>query len=280
MSNPPSISVPPEEGPKPSSSLVFSITCLLLLATFLFPAAPLEWLQGGLLGCFGLLMLARPPRVSLPGWMFWSGILFLLLSAAPFLPKAWFSIPEWRQSLETAGLDTGPHIASHHQQALWQWGQLAALIIIAIYLLGHRVTDHLQMRFAWLFSFAVTITAALSMALQATGTPWPFDEDPSFGFFPNRNHMATLLAMGTLTSLGCMFQAVRSKRYNWSALASLNCCVCIAALLAFCHSRAGLILLAISGLIWIICLGKRYFSKSAGLAALLLLRSQAACFLC
>ncbi len=256
-----------------SSRLVFFVLWLLILSALLFPAAPVLGLHGGLLGGLGVLMILLPPQARLPKWMFVVAGLFVALSAAAFLPKAWFAISAWRQGLDAAGLDTGNKVTAHAAQSWWQWVQLCGVVIGAIYILGHRVTDRVHLWFHCLFSSAVAVMAVLAIAAQSQGWEWPWDSDPSFGFFPNRNHTATVLAMGGLTALGGLFHSVRSKQHLLAGLASLNLCLCSGAAVAFSPSRAGILLLVLGGLVWLAGLGKRYFSKkligaSVGIAGL------------
>ena len=40
---------------------------------------------------------------------------------------------------------------------------------------------------------------------------WEWDPNSGFGFFANRNHMATIMVMGTLVGLGCLFVCSKKK---------------------------------------------------------------------
>ena len=250
----------PPESPR-SARLVFFVVWLLLLVSLLFPAAPVLGLHGGLLCVLGGLMIACPPAARLPKWIFIVGGLFLLFSAAAFLPKTWFTVSEWRQGLEATGLDTGNKVTAHPSQSWWQWAQLCGIVLAGIYVLGQRVSDRAHLQLAVMFPLAVGAMAVCAIAAQTLGWNWPWDEDPSFGFFPNRNHTATVLAMGSVTALGCLFQSVRSKHHGLAGLAALSACVCLGATLAFCPSRAGLLLTVVGILVWVAGLGKRYFSR-------------------
>jgi O-antigen ligase len=265
MSDHTTLTIDQPESPR-SSRLVFFVLWLLLMCSLLFPAAPVLGLHGGLVCVLGVLMLLNPPSARLPKWIFLVGGIFVLLSATAFLPKTWFTINEWRQGLESAGLDTGSKVTAHPSQSWWQWVQLCGIVLAGLYILGQRVSDRSHLLFAWMFSLAVAIMSVLAIAAQTLGWNWPWDEDPSFGFFPNRNHTATALAMGSVTALGCLFHSIRAKHHALASLAALNCCICLGATLAFCSSRAGLLLTVVGSVVWLAGLGKRYFSKKLVMA--------------
>ncbi len=267
------------EASRPSSNCVFFTAWALLLAGFLFPEAPQLNFPGIGLLVLSILMIVRPPEIGLPRWIYVLAGLFLALSAGAFLPKSWFTIPAWRQGLEAAGLATGSQVTAHPEQSWWQWWMLAAAVLSGLFLLGHRVTEKWHLRLAWMFSLAVAIMAGLAILAQVNGWQWPGDDDPSFGFYPNRNHTATVLALGVVTALGCLLQALRAKQYGLSGLSSLTLCVCLGAALGFCTSRSVLGLIGLGGVVWLGGLGKRYWSKKLAFTVLGLVALAGAMFL-
>ncbi|MDQ3314752.1 MAG: hypothetical protein M3505_09035, partial [Verrucomicrobiota bacterium] len=71
---------------------------LPLVACFLGGATQ-KWAEGFVVAALGLLLLARPPRLSLGPAL--NGILIALLACAgmAFLPARWFFQPAWREAL-------------------------------------------------------------------------------------------------------------------------------------------------------------------------------------
>ena len=249
-----------EEGTRKSEAAFGSMLVVCLFAV-LCPGAPVQFTYGLMFLATGTLLVVLPPRVRLPASLCWLAAIMLMLALAAFLPASWFSAPGWRVKLESVGLNIGSQVVAHSQQALEQWVGLCVVVVVGMYLLGHRVSDKLHLLFAWGVSLVVAIYAGISIwaSLEKLMPAW--DVDPSFGFFPNRNHTATLLVLGTVASVGCIFQSVRLKRHGLAGVSALTFVIIQLALWGFCTSRAGALLgIGFVG-IWLLGLGKRYISK-------------------
>src|SRR6476659_4479051 len=78
--------------------LNLAVPMLPVLACFL-GGATVKWSEGIIVALFGLMLLVRPPKVSL-GWALNVILLGLLACAATaFLPSNWFLQPAWRTAL-------------------------------------------------------------------------------------------------------------------------------------------------------------------------------------
>jgi len=252
------------DGAELDSRFVFgSFWALLLLATF-FVAGPWAGFHGVLLGCVGLLMLSCPPLVALPRlWWILAGV-FVLAAAATFLPAGWFAIPEWRRNLADLGVETGSLVVIQSRLAAETLALFAITLFTGLWLAGHRPSPSRVLFWALAFTVGVAAYAILARLMQDSS---PAGGEAHFGFFPNRNHTATYLAMGSICGLGSVLQALRDKRFLAMIVALAGTCVCLWAVAAWSVSRSGVVLVAIGGLGWFPMLGTRYLGKH-GLRAL------------
>ena len=265
------IYVPDPEG----SGYVFGAMWAMLWAGTLLAASPWAGYHGVLLAGAGLLMLLYPPVVALPRlWWIFAGI-FVLAGAAAFLPVGWFTLPEWRHRLGALGLDTGSLVVIQVRQAAETFGLFAGILVGGLWLAGQRPSPDQVRRWALVFGVGVAVYAILARLVQALPQPGNPGGEIHFGFFPNRNHTATYLAMGAVCGLGNVLQALRDKRFLAMALALVATCVCLWAVAAWSMSRGGVVLVGIGGLVWLPMLGARYLGKH-GLWAMGLLALAAA----
>ena len=87
-----------------------------------------------------------------------------------------------------------------------------------------------------------------------------WDPNNQFGFFANRNHMATLMVMGSLVGVGSLFGYLKKK--NWMAflLMLLSTGIICWAILGYSVSRAGLILFILFQVIWFVFVVKKHLN--------------------
>jgi len=234
---------------------------LLLLVGTLLVTAPWAGFHAVLLGCVGLLILLRPPVRALPRLWWLLAAVFVVAGAAAFLPADWFSQPEWRQRLAALGIETGSLVVIQSQQAAEAFGLFAIMLFSGLWLAGHRASPT-QVRL-WATAFTVGVAAYAILARVMLNLPHGGHPgaDAHFGFFPNRNHTATYLAMGAICGLGSVFQALRDRRFAWMALALVATGVCLWAVAGWSVSRGGVVLVAIGCLVWLPMLGRRYLGK-------------------
>ncbi len=240
---------------------VFGILCLLLFLVTFFVAGPWAGFHAVLLGCFGVIILLFPPQIRLPGAWWGLSIAFVVCGAAAFLPVSWFHMPEWRSKLESLGLDTGPLVVIQSRMAAESLALFAITIFVGFWMAGHRPTPAQIRLWALVFTLGVACYAVIAKVAQNSQLGLETTEGQIYGFFPNRNHSATYLAMGVICGLGCTLQAMRDKRFVILTLALAATAVCLWAIATWSISRAGIVLVSIGGLLWVIMLGRRYLGR-------------------
>lgn len=223
-----------------------------------------------LLGGAGLLMLAFPPPVALPRWWWWLAGLFVVAAAAPLLPAGWFGLPEWRQRLAGLGVNTGKLVAIQSRQVVEMLGIFAVTLLTGLWLVGQRATPSGLRTWALAFTLGVAGYALLARLMQAP----PVSDQPGggvlYGFFPNRNHTGTYLAMGVICGLGCALQAFRDRRSGRLAAALAGTGVCLWAVVGWSISRGGIVLVGVGILAWLPLCGFRRQGRSVGRVLLVL----------
>ncbi|MCX6879869.1 MAG: O-antigen ligase family protein [Verrucomicrobia bacterium] len=267
----PSVAFEPSSPAERRSCVVFTTILLLVLLAVAFPEMAPQALQGILWSGAGVLMLLRPPEVRQPRAWPWLAAGFVAFSLVGFLPRAWFHGSPWRFDLEALGLDTGPHAFVQPRLAAETLAGFAVTAAVAVFLLGHRVGSRLQHRLALGFVLGVALWTAAALYWHPAGA--------MFGFFPNRNHTATLLAMGAFVGIGSFAQAIRLKAPWKIALALVPTGLSLWTLLSVSESRAGVVLVAAGVVAWILLTGFRLLRGHAGKAVALLLLGLGGMFL-
>lgn len=232
---------------------------LLCIGTILV-SGPWAGFHGLLLVGTGLLIGFCPPTVSLPRLWWLLAVIFLCTGAAAFLPADWFTLPKWRENLESLGLPTGSRVVIQVRHAAESLGFLAIMLCGGLWFAGHRPSPAQLRTWAMAFTLGVAAYALISKIMQHP--PVKEGEITHFGFFPNRNHTATYLAMGAVCGLGNLLQAQRDKRYFVMCLTMLSTGICLWAVVGWSVSRGGILLTAIGALAWLSMLGTRYLGKN------------------
>jgi O-antigen ligase len=253
------------------SGKVFAAILLLVLLAVAFPEMAPQGLQGILWAGSGLLMILWPPVVRVPRAWAWLAGSFVLFSSVGFLPREWFHVSSWRGDLETLGLDTGAHAFVQPRLATEVMAGFAATTLVGLYLLGHRVGSRCHLRLALGFALGVGAWTTAAVLMHQPGK--------LFGFFPNRNHTATLLVMGTITGFACLAHAIRRKDPWKILLAAIPTSVCLYVLHAVSESRAGVVLVFAGFVLWIVLTGFRHLQGSVGKALVLILIAASGTFL-
>src|SRR5919198_3237049 len=241
------------------------IALLPALACFLGGATS-KWAEGIVVALLGLYLLLRPPRVSLG--LLTNAVLFALiaLSAAAFLPAAWFYIPAWRVALTNEFQMALPPTVS-----LQPWITASCLIslVAGVSWLYFVSTQDIGLRAVrWqlrLFVVGIVVLAAFSVAFyMAHVSPAFWNNQRGFGPFPNRNQTADLFGITAIILLACGQDDLRFGRNRW-IIWLIGLGVLIAAI-ALNLSRAGLALLVGGSALWITIVALR--QRSPGRIAL------------
>lgn len=235
---------------------------LCLFAVF-SPGAPLQFSHGILYLLAGCLMIALPPRIGVARPLLVLSIVFLGLCSLCFLPVAWSGALPWRTGLQQAGLDLGNQITAHPRLSLEELTGDAIGLLVCLYILSQRVSEKAAAGLALLFTLGVAAyaLAAILMGTANGGLAW--HPEATFGFFPNRNHTATLLSMGVISGIATLFYGVKSQRAGLSGPAAMAVVICLWASAGYNISRAGLVL-TVAGLMgWLLCVGRNLISRRA-----------------
>lgn len=251
------------------SRFVFGAFWAVILACTFLVTGPWAGFHGVLLGCVGLLVMLRPPAVALPRTWWLLAAVFLVAGATSFLPASWMEQPGWRKLFEEAGIATGPLIVIQARQSAEALTLFGITLFVGLWLAGHRPSPSQLRSCSLAFAVGVAVYAFVARISQENTLPVGSGH---FGFFPNRNHSATFLAMGSICGLGCGLQALRKKQFVILAVAVLASATCLWAIAAWSISRAGVALVLVGVVIWLPMLGKHYLGKNGlwamGLTAL------------
>jgi len=219
----------------------------------------------GSLGVFllaaGGVMIFVPPRRGV-SWSLWvvSAVLVGWCGLA-LLPVGVMGQPAWRQTLEASGLFPAlPQISLLPRAGLFWMGILAASLAAGLYVLSQPVGSGRLIVIGLGACLACSVYAGLAIYAARTGWKAPFDGSGVFGFFPNRNHTATLLITGCLTGLGAVFAALPRRWFLAAGAGIAGICLSASALILYSPSRGGVIFLAIGAVIWVVGLGRRRVS--------------------
>lgn len=159
------------------------------------------------------------------------------------------------------GVETGTLVAIQSQQAAEAFTLLVLTLFAGLWMAGHRPSSAQIRLWALVFTLGVACYALLARFAQDSPHLAGTFGTQHFGFFPNRNHSATYLSMGAVCGLGCTLQASRDKRFVTLALALAATALCLWAIATWSISRAGVVLAAIGGLLWVSMLGRRYLGR-------------------
>ena len=237
------------------------VVMVLVWLALLGPAWPEPILWGLLWTGAGALMLFCPPGAALPrSWYACCGG-FIAAGLLGFVPGEWFVRPEWRRELEALGAVVGERGFVQPRLAAEGFLSLAVSAVVVLYLCGHRLDSLRHHRLILAHASSVAVITLLAILLQ--------EEGGVFGFFPNRNHMATLLATGAFCGLAAFAHAIRRRSWVSGVLSCMAAVTCTAAMVLRCESRAGLVLLGGGVFLWLGLMGLRQLSGQTGRAVAL-----------
>lgn len=197
-------------------------------------------------------LLARPtvrPEV-LPCLL---AVLLCGAALSALLPGTWLAPVGWRQEFPASDdVVLASSIAVMPAHVWFWWSLLAGTCLVGVVLLASPLEGR---RFAVFLHFVAAFVAAyavLSMVDVQTAWNYPFSDGAPFGFLPNRNHTATLLVVGAIIAFGLMQWELTHGHRGAAALAALWGAPSLAALLFFSISRAGVLLLVVGFVLWLV----------------------------
>ena len=258
--------------PQERASYFFFIG-LLIISIFgcVASGAPRQAFYGILFMSTGILVALFPPAFKTAKWLNISLVLFLISLSTSLLPRNFAGNQNWRIKLESLGLETGKLISPHPTATIESLIIVGLIIIIGLCSLGHRISRGHFLKIASIFVLAISVYTAVSMIIYQNKWDWVWDPNDQFGFFANRNHMATLMVMASLIGVGTLFLHLNKR--NWIAiLVTLSALSIICwAILGYSVSRSGLFLFISFQVLWFALIGKKHLNYKLVTSFLVLL---------
>ena len=203
------------------------------------------WAKGVLLLAMAAVFITTPPAVSLG--RAWNVIFLALggLALAAFLPAGLIAGPESRRMLiEKFGLRLPWTLSAQPWLGVEACCLYFAGLAWAYFLIAYRWGAPDRERAVRFYCIGVTALACVSMASYAAGIRVPFwstvgNSPINFGFFPNRNETANVLALAAILMMALAYESCKrhgNRGVLWFIPILLTCVA-----LAFDQSRAGVV---------------------------------------
>lgn len=256
-----------EQIKPPFRSSVAQVFLLIGAMTAVFLAgSERQGATGIFLSLAGASMIFLAPNRVVP-WRYWilcGGIFFT--AALSLLPQGWFFTPDWRLELQNfQGLPPLPLISMAPRETVYWLMLLLSAVLVGLFSLGHPVRSEAKMHIALLGTLSCAAYAGVAIYAKKTGWEYPFFEKggwspPDFGFFPNRNHTAALLVIGSILALGIVRTAWSNARPLLFLLSGVALSTCVYALLFYSISRGGVLFLSVGVVLWAAALGRNHLT--------------------
>jgi O-antigen ligase len=229
----------------------------------------------GLFGTAALLLAGiiffNPPSARLPYSLLCVAALAVLLPALSILPVSVPFVPEWREVLvRDFGVLSVPTLSVQPWVTLEAWCSWVVLVLWFLWNVGHwqDSTDR-SMVTRWI-ALGLSLLAVLCLCFRAIGwepDSWMVEGISVIGPFPNRNHLATLMVIGSVLGLASAYDLQRRRKSSWAIYAA-GVVPCFAVILV-AGSRAGLVLFFVGLLLWFLAaaLRKRSMQRLGIMAA-------------
>lgn len=241
-------------------------TLLLLGAAYiaiLLTGAKEQGSLGLFLAIAGAVLILFKPQDQL-SWRVWTlGGAFLGTAAFSLLPLGWSSPPEWRQRWQAAEeIPVGDTITPIPLETVWWWSLLMISVGVAFFVLTRPLRSREQLVLANTAISLTALYAALAIFCELSGWRFPFDVQPTFGFFRNRNHTASFLVVGAMLSLGVLGLSAKRGHCGSRWLAGAALLLCSSALFFFSISRAGIVFLGLGAILWLLGVGRTHLTQA------------------
>jgi|GEM_PF-1089183 len=228
------------------------IAVLTVLVSLVFGAGEGQGGLGLLFLVGGMGLVLYPPVRPLPGLWLGAGVGLLLLAAVSFVPGLSFLTGEWKkEAADIHGLVLYSGITAQPWISLDGMLFLAGGVLLFWYWCLHTPDPQgrrqiLRFIAVVLFLFSLLILVVYFGKLTVPG----WNSPRNLGPFENRNQLSSILAVSLLV-LTALFANDIKKHRAWALLWLLSAAVQFY-LLVVNYSRAGVVLLFIGGIAWII----------------------------
>ena len=229
--------------------------------------------EGGL-GIFlivaGACLLFLKPRRS----THWKSALLVGIAVGTcglaLLPDALFGRPDWKVALLDDGVVSVPGIVALMPRDFLFWWAIAAISGCVLLYLQAQPLEPQTLGWVAFGIGAVTATyAGLSILQLTTDFELPTSGEATFGFFPNRNHAASLLVFGSISSLGLVFHDLTSGRWIRGGIAGGFLALLLAGALLYSESRASVLLIPAGLVIFLIGMSRGVLGHRSGVVVLI-----------
>jgi tetratricopeptide (TPR) repeat protein len=199
------------------------------------------WAQGVLVIGVALVVALDPPRQLPPAWVWVPALGLAVWPLLSFLPAEWLGVAAYRtELLNLTGLDLG---ARHTVQPwvtvesmMFWWAGLVWAVVLA----GRR-WELPRGVLVGLYLAGIVVLTLVALTTHATGSlPSVWNPGHGFGFFPNRNQTANVLALAAIVALAMgLRQLLRGRIAGWTWFGVY---LLLGVALVFNGSRAGILL--------------------------------------
>ncbi len=251
------------DHPTPSPARAWAYASLAILAPALGGSTAL-WARGTLLLATAAVLLMWPPRRT-PGTRWLAlGLALAVLALPAFLPAAWFAMPRWRELMTgtfavalPATVSPQPWLTAEGAGFFW------AAIIFAGATLAQGWERDERRRVVRIYAVGIVLLAVVALVslFAKWPVPWWRSAGMEFGFFPNRNQTANVLALAGIMAAALGFEGLSRRRsvgYAWFAAVAL-----LGVALVVAYSRAGIGLFFVGATAWV-ALGLRFSASKKG----------------
>ena len=207
------------------------------------------WAQAAVLIVGGIFGLRRPPSTSPDRNFDWAVIGFLVSACLALLPGFILGHPNWWSSAKELGIELPFTYTAQPLKTLEGLLLLLGCTLWGYLIWSWRVEGDDYRRVLWFLSHTISLLALAVSIGTYYGKTYPLAETSDvFSFFQNRNQTATVLVMGGLISFALAMQGMRKARLN-GVFGLINTLIIFTGL-AFCESRAGILLFTLGCVIW------------------------------
>ncbi len=199
----------------------------------------------------GMILAGRSNGVS---GMLWLAYVVLMVWLSCTFGKANLTMrPEWFLPLSENPAFPKPKTVSVAPALSLYWlFLLGSSGLLFLFLLSQPLSPRGAGAISYLIGLGLAGYAAFSLLLELEGFEWVLDASKdSFGLLPNRNHSASLLALGAILLTGHGTLHLMKKRYGVGGVSLIAVSVIMFALAGVSSSRAGILLTLLGILSWL-----------------------------